>query len=164
MFAEPAKRAGAQYWGIKEVRLGSDHCAYIRWLFPKAKFIFLYRNPLDAYRSYSVYGRNWYNTFPNKPIFTPIAFGKHWKSLMEGFLRDATKLNALVINYEDLVCENTQIEKIEAHLNITINRNVIKNKVGGFQKREKITDINWLEKQLLKYAVSPIAQKIGYKW
>jgi hypothetical protein len=83
---------------------------------------------------------------------------------MEGFLRDATKLNALVINYEDLVCENTQIEKIEAHLNITINRNVIKNKVGGFQKREKITDINWLEKQLLKYAVSPIAQKIGYKW
>jgi hypothetical protein len=164
MFAEPAKRAGAQYWGIKEVRLGSDHCAYIRWLFPKAKFIFLYRNPLDAYRSYSVYGRNWYNTFPNKPIFTPIAFGKHWKLLMEGFLRDATKLNALVINYEDLVCENTQIEKIEAHLNITINRNVIKNKVGGFQKREKVTDINWLEKQLLKYAVSPIAQKIGYKW
>ena len=36
MFAEPARRAGVARWGIKEVRLGAEHCHYLRWLYPKA--------------------------------------------------------------------------------------------------------------------------------
>ena len=51
MFAEPARRAGVSRWGIKEVRLGIEHGLYLRWLYPKARFLVLYRNPLDAYRS-----------------------------------------------------------------------------------------------------------------
>src|SRR6185312_15863227 len=44
LFAEPARRNGAERWGIKEVRLDCDHAFYLRWLFPRARFLFLIRN------------------------------------------------------------------------------------------------------------------------
>ena len=83
---------------------------------------------------------------------------------MEGFLRDATKLDALLIKYEDLVSGNSHLEEIEAYLNININRSVLKDKVGSSEQDREKVEVSWLEKQLLKRAVSPLAQKIGYKW
>lgn len=164
MFSEPAKRAGASRWGIKEVRLDVEHSFYLRWLYPKARFVFLYRNPLDAYRSYCRYGRNWYNTFPDEPVFTPTAFGKHWRELMEGFLSEAKRLDALVIRYEDLVAGRTPLEEIEAHLKIRIDRSVLRDKVGSSERGGEKAQINRLEKWLLKRAVSPVAEELGYKW
>ena len=164
MFAHPAKGAGASRWGIKEVRLGIEHAYYLRWLYPNAQFIFLYRNPLDAYRSYCQYGRNWYDTFPDVPVFTPLAFGKHWRGLMEGFISNSKKLDALLIRYEDLIEGHTNLDEIERHLGIRIEHSVIDNKVGSSeQNREKI-QLSWLEKWLLKRAVSPVAEELGYAW
>lgn len=51
LFATPAYSRGYSRWGVKEVRLTIEHAEYLHWLFPKAKFIFLYRNPYKAYRS-----------------------------------------------------------------------------------------------------------------
>jgi len=164
LFAEPAKKAGANRWGIKEVRLGTEHCAYLRWLYPKARFIFLYRNPLKAYSSYCQYGRNWYNTFPDNTVFTPTVFGKHWKSLMEGFIKDATKFNALLISYEDLTSGHTSIDELNNFLNIKIDHAVLKKKVGGFEQHERKTKVTVIEKWLLKRAVSPLAAELGYQW
>jgi len=164
MFAEPAKRAGAERWGIKEVRLGSEQCAYLHWLYPKAKFVFLYRNPLEAYRSYRRYGSNWYNTFPDKPVFTPITFGKHWRRLMEGFIRDKEKFDALMIRYEDLVSGRLPLDVIEAHLHIHIDRSVLKKKVGSSERNGDVAKVTRLEKWLCKLAVSSVAQEVGYKW
>ena len=83
---------------------------------------------------------------------------------MEGFLSDAVKLNALLVKYEDLVAGNAQLDEIEAYLNININRSVLKDKVGSSEQDGEKVEVSWLEKQLLKRAVSPLAQKIGYKW
>jgi hypothetical protein len=164
MFAEPAKRAGAERWGIKEVRLGAKHCAYLRWLYPRARFVLLYRNPLDAYRSYCRYGRSWYDTFPDKPVFTPIAFGTHWRKLMQGFLGDAKALDALMIKYEDLVAGRTPLEELETYLNISIDRTVLKVKVGTSERGGKKAEVNALERWLLRRAVAPVAEALGYKW
>lgn len=164
MFAEPAHRASAVRWGIKEVRLGTEHALYLRWLYPKAKFLFLYRNPLDAYRSYARYGRNWYDIFPNKPMFTPTAFGTHWRQLMEGYLRDAKKLDALLVRYEDIVGDRPPLEEIEAHLGIRMNRSVLGAKVGSSERSGEMARVSRLEKWLLKRAVSPVAEELGYKW
>lgn len=163
MFAEPAKRAGAARWGIKEVRLDAEHCAYLQWLYPKARFIFLYRNPLEAYRSYCRYGRSWYDTFPDKPVFTPTAFGTHWRKLMQGFLKDAKALDALVIRYEDLVAGLTPLDELEAYLNITIDRTVLKAKVGTSERGGEKARINALERWLLRRAVAPVAEALGYE-
>jgi hypothetical protein len=164
LFAEPAKRAGADRWGIKEVRLGAEHGFYLRWLYPKARFIFLHRNPLDAYQSYCRYGRDWYNTFPDKPVFTPTVFGKHWRVLMEGFLREAKKLDALVIRYEDLVGGRLRLEEIEQYLAIRMDHSPLKSKVGSSERGGEKAWVSRLEKWLLRRAVSPVAEALDYKW
>ena len=160
----PSRRGGAARWGIKEVRLGSEYAFYLRWLYPKAKFLFLYRNPLDAYRSYARYGRSWYDIFPNKPMFTPTAFGTHWCQLMQGYLRDAKKLDALLVRYEDLIGECPPLEEIEAHLGIRMNHSVLGAKVGSSEQGGEKLRVSVLEKWLLKRAVSPMAKELGYDW
>lgn len=162
LFAEPAKRAGATRWGIKEVRLGAEHCAYLRWLYPKARFIFLYRNPLEAYRSYCRYGRSWYDTFPDKSMFTPTAFGQHWRRLMEGFLRDATQFDALVVCYEDLIAGRKPLGDMETHLRIHIDPSILKSKVGSSERGGEKAVVSRLEQWLLRRAVAPIAEQLGY--
>lgn len=164
LFAHPAKTAGASRWGIKEVRLGVEHAFYLRWLYPKAKFLFLYRNPLDAYRSYCRYGRNWYDTFPDAPVFTPMAFGKHWRYLMKGYMENAKSLDALVIRYEDLIEGRVNLNEIEKHLGIHIDHSVLDNKVGSSERGGKKVLVSKLEKWLLKRAVSPLAEELGYTW
>lgn len=164
MFAEPAHRAGAARWGIKEVRLGAEHCAYLRWLYPRARFVLLYRDPLEAYRSYCRYGRSWYDTFPNRPVFTATAFGRHWRKLMEGFLRDAKALDALVIRYEDLVSGKTSLDELDRFLDITVDHTLLKTKVGSSERGGQKAHVNALEKWLLRRAVAPVAADLGYRW
>jgi hypothetical protein len=164
VFAVPARDAGAKRWGIKEVRLNAGHAQYLHWLFPQASFVFLLRNPLDAYRSYCRYGRNWYDTWPDRPVFTPTAFGRHWRELAEGFVRDAPRLNALVIRYEELTGSTQQVvAKIEQHLDIRLDASVIGKKVGTSERGGEQAWISRLEKSLLWRAVSPLAEDLGYK-
>lgn len=66
LFEIPVINRGVSRWGIKEVRLSIDHAIYLNWLFPRAKFIFLYRNPYHCYASYR--GFYWYNQYPSDPI------------------------------------------------------------------------------------------------
>lgn len=164
LFSQPAKKTGASRWGIKEVRLGVEHCAYLKWLYPKASFVLLYRNPLDTYRSYCRYGRSWYDVFPQKPVFTPTAFGTHWRRLVEGFLRDAKALNALVIRYEDMVSDTSLIDKLEAYLKIEIDRRILESKVGSSEKNGNKAHVSLLERWLLKRAVGSVAEQVGYSW
>lgn len=165
MFAQPARRSGASRWGIKEVRLTAGHCAYLRWLYPNARFVFLYRDPLAAYRSYSQYGRSWYNTFPDNPVFTPTSFGRHWRHLMEGYLRDAESLGALLVRYEDLVTGQSTVEELESHLGLTLVRSVLHSKVGGREHASgKKVSVTTLERWLLRRAVQPLAQRLGYEF
>jgi len=164
LFAEPARRAGARRWGLKEVRLTADHAAYLRWLYPKAKFLLLYRNPLNAYRSYCRYGRNWYDTFPDRPVFTPTAFGTHWRKLLEGYLADADALDALLVRYEDLSKDPATLDRIEGYLGTVIDRAPIGNKVGSSERGGKHAEVSGVERWLLRRAVQPLAGRLGYKW
>jgi len=164
MFAQPARAAGAKRWGIKEVRLGADHCAYLRWLYPNAKFLLLYRNPLEAYRSYCRYGRSWYYTFPDRPVFTATLFGTYWRELMKGFLKYATQLNAQLVRYEDIVSGKLQLTEIDQYLDIQMDYGVLQSKIGSSERGGKKLQLNRLERWLLKRAVTPVSQELGYEW
>ena len=161
-FAQPARRTGASRWGLKEVRLTAEHCAYLRWIYPKAKFVLLYRDPLEAYRSYSRYGRSWYDTFPDKPVLTPRHFGLHWQRLMTGFLRDAKALDALLVKYEDLVGGHFPLDRLDQYLGIEVDRTVLGNKVGSSERGGEKAHVNALERWLLRRAVGPVAAELGY--
>ncbi len=162
LFAAPALNAGAKYWGIKEVRFTIEHAHYLRWLYPNARFIFLYRNPVDAYQSYYRYGSSWYDVYPDKPVFTPTAFGQHWKKLLDGYLQQHQSFNSLLICYEDLVTGQFPLEKLDALLDINIDRSLLRVKVGSSNEGGHKTDLPFMQRWLLKRAVSPTAQQLGY--
>ena len=162
MIAKPAIRAGVRRWGIKEVRLTSEHAWYLKWLYPHARFLLLFRDPLDAYRSYSAYGRSWYDTFPDRPVFTPSRFGAHWARLMRGFLSDAQALDAMMIKYEDVIGGGFDTTTIDRYLDIRTDPSVLARRIGGFQAREKGARPGWLERQLLLRQVARIGREVGY--
>jgi hypothetical protein len=104
LFAQPARAAGKSRWGIKEVRLSADHATFLRWLYPRARLIFLIRNPYDAFRSYVArreQGWRWFHRWPTHPL-TPELFGRHWRELAGSFLAAGQALGGLVVQYEQL--------------------------------------------------------------
>jgi hypothetical protein len=163
-FSRPAIRAGAIRWGIKEVRWSSDHAKYLRWLYPKCRIVFLYRNPLAAYQSYLKRGGGWYDTYPGAPVFTPTAFGRHWRRLAEGFVRDATQLDALVLRFEDVVGGRGWVDRLERHLDIRIDRSILDIKLDGAEPSALPVALGRTERWLLRRSVSPVAKDLGYAW
>jgi hypothetical protein len=164
-FAEPARSANVVRWGIKEVRLSVEHAHYLHWLYPSARFVFLYRNPLEAYQSYCRYGRNWYDTWPDKPVLTPTAFGRHWRELTTGFLSGASALDALVVRYDELIDANPALlQRIEHHLDVRLDPSVLRHKIGSSERDGGKAWVSRLEKSLLRRAVSPVAEELGYLW
>lgn len=163
LFAQPARRAGLERWGVKEVRLGVEHALYLRWLYPKARFVFLYRNPYSAYRSYCRYGRNWYDVFPDRPVFTPGVFGRHWAALMRGFLDAPRELGCLLVRYEDLLADPAVLDRLERHLDVRVDRALLGGeKVGTSERAGAHASVSRLEHWLLARAVNPIAADLGY--
>ena len=164
MFAAPARRAGARRWGIKEVRLTSEHAFYLRWLYPNAKFLLLYRHPMEAYRSYSSFGRNWYDLFPDRPMFTPGEFGEHWRRLMQGYLDDAAALGAMLVKYEDLAAGAMPLDAIDVYLGIATDPAVMARKVRGTAQAVEKGQVNALERWLLARRAGSLSRRLGYEW
>lgn len=162
LFAHPARRSGATRWGLKEVRLTAEHARYLKWLYPNAKFIFLYRNPLDSYISYVRHGRTWYDSWPDKPMFTPTKFGQHWVKLVRGFTECSSEVGGLVIKYEELTRDESVLKAIESHLDITVNRSLLDKKVGTSDRDGSRAWISRLERWLLIRSVRPLARQVGY--
>ena len=88
-------------WGLKEVRLTMNHAHYLKWLFPDAKFIFIYRNLPDTYLSCK--NNNWFLSWPKYKITNFITFTMHWKSLTESFINQHNEVGEILIRYEDLI-------------------------------------------------------------
>lgn len=162
-FGDSASEAGAQRWGIKEVRWDASHAFFLQWIYPEAKFIFLYRDPLAAYRSYCRYGRDWYDTYPEKPVLTPWAFGKHWRRLMEDFSTHADALGAMMLSYEELSGASPElIERIERHLEVKLDPAVLQKKVGTSERGGEKPWVSRLESTILRKATKPVAASFGY--
>jgi hypothetical protein len=164
-YALPAKRAGCERWGIKEVRLTVEHAHYLKWLYPRARFVFLYRDPFAAYRSYCRFGRNWYDLFPDRPMFTPAGFGRHWRELLHGFMRADASLGAMLVRYEDLAAgDEALVRQIGQHLDLQLDASILRQKVGTSERGGRRASVTRLERALLARAVAPLAKELGYDW
>jgi hypothetical protein len=160
LFSDPATRLGFANWGLKEVRLNCEYATYLNWLFPNAKFIFLYRNPYEAYRSYRSFG-NWYDRWPSEPVFTAKKFGEVWLNLLSSYLQHYTSFNSFLIKYEKLISRDYNFLKLNEFLGCQVDPNIIGNQISG-RKREKASRLPYLEKKFLRQAVEPLAGQIGY--
>lgn len=136
LFADPAQEAGYRRWGLKGVRLDGEHARYLRLIYPDARFVFLHRNPYDAFLSYRLlhdirsHSYWWYHRWPDEQVATAGHFGEIWARLTGSFLDAAEDIDGTVIAYEDIV-RGSGVDRLEAATGITINRSILEKRVGG---------------------------------
>ncbi len=161
LFAEPARRAGVSRWGFKEVRLDVDHAIYLKWLFPRAKFLFLIRDPYDAWRSFAARARKgwkWYNRWPDEPV-TARSFAAHWRRLASSFRSDHAKVGGIVVRYESLA--RGEYGEIEGHLGSPLSR-----EAGQVNPRDggppPLPEIDPADLEVLDEELGALASTLGY--
>ena len=68
------------------------------------RFLFLIRNPYDAWRSCAARaakGWKWFHRWPDEPV-TVSSFASHWRRLAANFIENHHRVNGLIVRYEDL--------------------------------------------------------------
>lgn len=166
LLAEPARRAGWKRWGLKEVRFTIDHAAYLRLLYPKCKIILLYRNPFDAYLSYSHWDVTVFRTWPDRFVSTPYAFGRNWAELTRGFLEGHERVDALLIRYEALNDPET-IERLQSYLGWPVPlssqmRRIREPDYSRSARRPKRKSLRTAERAMLHLATRSVVRAAGY--
>ncbi len=155
----PDTSYGAERWGLKEVRLTIDHARYLKWLFPQAKFIFIYRNLYDCYRSCK--GVNWYSIWPRYKVSYPITFARHWKTLVEGFVSEYEDVGGLLVKYEDLISGQIDLDEIAKYVGVDkLDGSIFEKKMGARSKKRG--DLSLPEKFALKSVAGRLQKKLGY--
>lgn len=151
LFSKPATELGFKRWGIKEVRFGLKEALYLKALYPNAKFLYLTRELKPAYQSYINYSKGslWYDKWPYKPIKTAYAFAKHRASLIKEFEKAIKITGGLRVKYEELCPNNDTLNQLESYCEISINKSILKNKIGSGKDKENINPINTIQKFLL---------------
>lgn len=160
LYRDPAIARGYSRWGLKEVVLSTQEASYLRWLFPEAKLVFLYRNPYDAYRSYRSFG-DWYFRWPDSPVFTAARFGRVWRMLVDDFVAESHRLDGMLVRYEDLVSDRSTLTALSEHLGTSVSTLVANTKVTG-RSDAALNPIPRLELLQLRRAVEPTASRLGY--
>lgn len=167
LFAVPATRAGSSSWGLKGVRLGGGVACFLQLLYPKARFVFLVRNPYDAYRSYLTKitrGANyagWYSRWPDDRVAGPTHFGEVWRGLAESMQRHVRRVRAEIVRYEDLGAAGT-IERLE-RLGLPVGREQLGQRVGSsFVSGDDGRALSVYEEQLLRNATGVLAEDFSY--
>jgi hypothetical protein len=168
LFAEPAAAEHYLSWGIKASRLKLSHAVYLKWVFPPAKFLFVFRNPYEAYRSYRRFRRQvWYEIWPTRPVLTPASFGAYWRKLLQGFLDGYERVDGRLVRYEDHCSGRLSIESLTDYLQLKMQREVLSVRIASGRAssgRDGFNpDMTPAELWLLRKAVEPLASELGYK-
>lgn len=159
LLAEPAARADRPRWGAKFVRYGLDDARYLRFLFPDARFVFVIRDPVDAWGSYRAYGLQSYARWPDRPVATATHFGRLWRRRSIEFVEGSAEVGALVVRYEDLLPDSAVLDELEEYLDLTLDRSVLDTVVGA----SPTGSVNRLTRWRLRRSIGSAAERLGYE-
>jgi hypothetical protein len=159
LFARPAATRGFKRWGFKEVRYGIEHAVYLRWVFPRAKFLFLVRNPYACWASYRNLGAaRFFRIWPDEPMDTPEQFGNHWLELANGFRYRFSEVEGILVRYEDLTSTEFDPTPVARHLGFTLDMTARSARVGGSRE----SPVAAQEIIRLEQVVGTLAEQLGY--
>ena len=151
-------------WGMKEVRLTIDHARYLKWLFPNAKFVFIYRSPFDAFRSWK--GNRWRSVWPGYYRNSAIAFARHWRLLVAGFLEGCEELGGVLIKFEDLASGRIDLDCLSAQTGIAdLDASVLEKKVRTPEGKEttRRSRLSHLDRLLIRRVCGELLDRLGYR-
>ena len=158
LLAEPSRQRGFARWGLKEVRYGIEHAVYLRWLFPRARFLFLLRNPYDCWASYRRNKASVLRFWPEELITTPEQFGRHWLSRAEVFCNRFQEVGGMLIRYEALADPRSDVRPLEDYLGFPLDLAARKIVVGASPVGSVLAE----EMERLQQNVHRLADKLGY--
>jgi hypothetical protein len=132
-YGRPALQAGAAGWGVKEVRWGLAEALLLRVLFPSARFVIVHRDVAACYRSFlrAAPSRSWFARWPDHPVATAHAFGRHYGRLRAELDAAARATGALVIPYEDIEARRFDLAALASHLGCAIDRAPLETRITG---------------------------------
>jgi len=157
--ARPAKELGYTRWGMKEVRLGYAEAAVLLWLFPKAKFVVITRNPYDSYRSAMQLGALW-ERWPDRLVNDAYAYGHLWNRLALSWEAAAADFPLRLYRLEDLTNEGVDFDDLTSFCQLDINPEAaIGKKVGS--GRSDVT-LSFVDKMLLDHSTRPARAWLRY--
>ena len=168
LLANPAKGLGRSRWGFKEVRLGGAHALYLKLLFPKARFVFLVRDPFAAFASFRHYIKSDFHAWPERPIRWAGEFGRLWRELALDLERVAPEVDALWLRYEDYLTDPALHEKLCLHVDADLRPpselSLIPSagQVGATQTAKPENRLLWYERRALKRALGDAGARLGY--
>lgn len=148
LYELPSRDLGFERWGIKEVRFGLNEILTLRHFYPKAKFLYLYRDLEAAYASYVGFTKSekFFSRWPHRMESTPYRFAAHRSKLLGDFRYLAGVGIGILIKYEDMVESSDILDQIENYLECVINRDVLAMRVGASENKPAPP---WIERQLL---------------
>lgn len=156
---------GIAKWGLKEVRLTIEHAKYLKWIYPNAKFIFIYRDLFAAYRSWR--GNQWEDSWPGYFTWSPVSYARHWKLLLSGFFDGYEEVDGVLIKYEELVSGNIDLQELARHIGIDqIDTTVLDKRIASPDENKKNRSkwrLTIIEKQLMKIVAGKLMRKAGYE-
>jgi hypothetical protein len=158
---QPARRRGFARWGFKEVRLGATEAMFLHWLYPKAKFVLLARNPHDCYRSLSDSG--WHHLYHSRPdirVDSAAGLSRHWNRIALSWSELPPNFPAIRIKYEDLIAGKIDFRGLETWLGIEIREEVaLSRSVGSTARRHRL---GWCERMIISKEASMGMRSLGY--
>jgi hypothetical protein len=132
LLADTAAAHGHDRWGAKFVRLGVDDARYLRLLFPRARLLFVHRDPADAWASYTGRDLLAYVRYPDDPVISPARFARLHEERLRTFTAAAGELDLLVVDYDEL-CDSPDAwtKAIGAHVGADLDPAVFATRIGG---------------------------------
>ncbi len=154
------EQSGYARWGLKEVRLTIDHARYLKWLYPDAKFVFVYRDLFRCYNSCRR-RRDWYSVWPTHKATPIISFAHHWTHLVEGYINGYKDVDGFLLKYEDLVAEDYSLDEMKSYLELDyMDESLLTKNVGARSKYRH--PLIYPEKIILNSIGGKIRGELGY--
>jgi len=156
-----ARQRGFTRWGFKEVRLGAADATLLHWLYPKAKFVLLTRNPYDCYLSLSDSGWNHlYHRRPDIRIDSATGLARHWNRLALSWSELPPEFPAYRLKYEDLVAGKVDFRALGSWLGIRIREeSAISLYIGHTARRRQL---GWCQRMIVAHETREGMRSLGY--
>jgi len=158
---QSARERGFARWGFKEVRLGSTEATLLHWLFPKAKFVLLSRNPFDCYRSLADSG--WHHLYFRRPdirVDSAAGIARHWNRIATGWAELPDSFPVFRIRYEDLIDRKVNFRELESWLEVKLDEDVALSVFVGRTARRKA--LGMVEQWIIAHEARAGIRALGY--
>jgi len=158
---EPARNRGYARWGFKETRLSATEAVLLHWLYPKAKFLLLSRDPYDCYRSLADSG--WHHLYYQRPYYrvdSAAGLARHWNRLATSWSELPVDFPCFRVKYEDLVDRKVNFRELETWLGVRLNEEIaLQAFVGSTARRKRL---GLVESAIISHETAAGRRALGY--